>query len=205
MRRGLRQRASLEHHTGRRPGARGPGGNGVITAEAIVDFFEAVRARRSVRSYRGDAVDAADLERICAAINAAPSAGNLQAYEVYLVTDEGRRGALARAAYDQGFLVEAPVVLVFCAHEARARRYGERGARLYTIQDATIAAAYAQLAAVSLGLSTCWVGAFEEQKVVEALRLPEGQRPIIMLPVGTAREVPEPTPRRPPGDLIHRI
>jgi nitroreductase len=170
-----------------------------------VEFFDAVAGRRSVRSFRDEQVAESDLERVLRACRDAPSAGNLQAYEIYLIAGPAQRAALARGAFGQGFLEEAPVVLAFCTHAARARRYGERGAGLYALQDATIAAAYAQLAAVALGLATCWVGAFDEEKVTEALGLPPGQRPVVLLPLGRAAETPGPASRRPLEDLVHRI
>ena len=170
-----------------------------------MDLFETITARCSVRAFLGELLPAGGLDRILEAINRAPSAGDLQAYEVYLVQDMGLKEALVHAAYEQTFIEQAPAVLVFCSNSARAKRYGERGASLYCVQDATIAAAYAQLAATALGLATVWVGAFDEAKAVAALRLPEGQRPLVILPVGKPAESPAPTPRRNLDELIHRL
>jgi nitroreductase len=170
-----------------------------------VDFFEAVGKRRSVRAYQDVAVSADLLESILRACAQAPSAGNLQAYEIFAVADAEVRAALARAAFGQDFVRQAPAVLVFCANPDRARRYGERGATLYAPQDATIAATYAQLAATSLGLATCWVGAFDEGKAAEALSLDPPLRPIIILPIGVAAEEPGPGVRRSLSDLVHRV
>ncbi|HOY58632.1 MAG TPA: nitroreductase family protein, partial [Verrucomicrobiota bacterium] len=64
------------------------------------------------------------------------------------------------------------------------------------VQDASIAASYAQLAATGLGLATCWVGAFDESAVCRVLHLGTGERPVAMLPLGYAAEHPIPTPRR---------
>jgi nitroreductase len=72
------------------------------------------------------------------------------------------------------------------------------------VQDATVAAAYAQLAATALGLATCWVGAFDEEAVARAAELPASQRPVAILSLGYAAEDPPPTPRRPLTDLVHR-
>jgi len=92
--------------------------------------------------------------RIQRSANCAPSAGNLQAYEIYSVSRRATLEALAQASLGQGFVAQAPVTLVFCANPARTvRRYGKRGTSLYRIHDATIACAYAQLAATALGLA----------------------------------------------------
>ncbi len=170
-----------------------------------MDFFTAVSKRRSVRAFRPGSLRKQDEEKILQACNAAPSAGNLQAYEIYYVSSPPLLDALTQAAYGQEFIRQAPVSLVICAHPERARRYAERGASLYAIQDATLAAAYAQLAATSLGLATCWVGAFDEGKVTAALHLPSGQRPIIILPIGEAAEDPEEPGRRSLDGLVHRL
>jgi nitroreductase len=170
-----------------------------------MDLFVAVKTRRSVRVFLGEPLPAGSLDRLLETVNLAPSAGDLQAFEIYQVQDAGVKEALVHAAYDQDFIEQAPVVLVFCSNPARSKRYGERGASLYSVQDATIAGAYAQLAATALGLSSVWVGAFDEEKAAQALRLPAGQRPLVIMPIGKAGEVPAETPRRGVNELVHKI
>ena len=171
-----------------------------------MDFFELIRARRSVRAYRSEPVEEEKLRKILEAANLAPSAGNLQAYEIYLVRDRKVRLALARAALDQSFISEAPVALVFCAHPERsAIKYGRRGVRLYALQDATIACTFAMLAAAELGLATVWVGAFDDEGVRRAIGAPEAHQPVAILPIGYPTEQPAPAPRRSLEDLVHEI
>jgi nitroreductase len=173
--------------------------------ETGMDYWEIVRRRRSVRAYQRREVTDDNLTRILESANLAPSAGNLQAYEIVVVRDSGRRKKLASAALDQGFVAEAPVALVFFANPGRNRaRYGQRGLTLYCIQDATIACAYTQLAATALGLATCWVGAFEDGKVSEITGAPAEWKPVAILPVGYPAESPEMPPRRPLTDIVHR-
>jgi nitroreductase len=76
---------------------------------------------------------------------------------------------------------------------------------LYCIQDATIACTFAMLAATALGLSTVWVGAFNEDQVREIIHAPAGHRPVAMLPIGYAAEVPRIRPRRKLNDLVHQV
>jgi len=171
-----------------------------------VDFFTVLKQRHSIRLFEDRPVEAGELQQILEAIGRAPSAGNLQSYEVYLVRGVDRRAALVAAAGDQEFLAQAPIVLVFCTHPERAlERYKSRGTELYCVQDASIACTYAMLAATALGLSTVWVGAFDEQAVHEIIRAPSGQRPVAMLPVGYAAETPRIRERRPLKDLIHEV
>ena len=139
-------------------------------------------------------------------ISAAPSAGNLQAFEVYVIRDARRRTELVNATLGQGFMAQAQVVLVFCTHSKRSEiRYAQRGVELYTLQDATIACTYAMLAAAALGLSTVWVGKFDEALVMEVAGVPAGQRPVAILPLGYAAESPQAPTRRDLRDLIHEV
>jgi len=171
-----------------------------------VKLFEAIEARRSVRAYQPRAISTEELETVLSAANQAPSAGNLQAYEIYVTRDSGVKRALAKAAWNQDFLAQAPVVLIFCTHPARsATRYGERGEQLYCLQDASIAVAYAQLAATALGFATCWIGAFDDEEVARAIDLSPGQHPVAILPIGRPAESPQPTPRRSLRDLVHNV
>ncbi|MGQ9462776.1 MAG: nitroreductase family protein [Candidatus Fervidibacter sp.] len=168
-----------------------------------MEFFEVLKKRYSVRAYRPDPIDDVTLTKILEAVNSAPSAGNLQAYEVILVRDTERKRQLARASWDQWFIAEAPVVLVFVANPERNRRYGKRGAELYCVQDATIACSYAQLAAVALGLGSCWIGAFDDDEVRKVVGIPQNMRPVAILPIGAPADMPEPKERRPLSDLVH--
>jgi len=162
-----------------------------------MDLFEAIKTRQSVRAYQNKEVEDAKLQTLLAAVDQAPSAGNLQAYQIYLVRDLKLKQALAKAALDQQSLTQAPLVLVFCADQIRASvRYRDRGEQLYSVQDATVAVAYAQLAATALGLATCWIGAFDEGQIAKIMELPRGERPVAMLPIGYAAETPARTPRR---------
>lgn len=171
-----------------------------------VNFFDLIQVRRSVRRFETRPVDAADLRRVLEAANRAPSAGNLQPYRILIVRSGAVKRALCRAALEQEALVQAPVVLAFVAlPKVSAARYRRRGAELYAVQDATIACAYAQLAATALGLATVWIGAFDDDAVAQVLRLREEERPVALLPLGYAAEAPAPTPRKPLAELAQEF
>jgi nitroreductase len=161
-----------------------------------LEFVEVITKRRSVRAYKPQTVEEDKLKRLFEAANMAPSAGNLQAYKVQVVRSQETRGELAKAAHGQGFIAQAPICLVFCADPNRSTaKYGKRGRELYSVQDATIAGAFAMLAAVDLGLATVWVGDFDEKKVQRILDL-KSARPVAMFSLGYAAEQPEASPRR---------
>lgn len=169
-----------------------------------MEFFEVLKSRRSVRLYKDKDVEEEKLHKILWAANSAPSAGNLQAYEIVVVKDRRKREALSIAALRQDFIAQAPVVLVFLINPARTKwRYGLRGIHLYCIQDATIAASYAQLAATALGLGSVWVGAFDSSKVSEIVGARGELTPVAILAIGYPAEKPTPTPRRSLRDLVH--
>ena len=162
------------------------------------DFFTTVRHRQSIRKYQPDMpIEPTKLHAILEMACAAPSAGDLQSYRIIVVRDLADRQALVHAAHQQTFIAEAPVCLVFCADPARSETaFGERGAKLYAMQDATIAAAYAQLAIVAAGLGSTWVGYFEEDRVCAALQLEPGLEPLALLSLGYPAELPEASSRR---------
>ncbi|MFW9853823.1 MAG: nitroreductase family protein [Candidatus Thorarchaeota archaeon] len=123
----------------------------------------------------------------------APSAGNLQALRLILVKNRLTREKLAHAAGDQSFLAEAPIVVVVSAAPSiSSTRYHERGRILYAIQDATIFAAYLQLACTNAGLASVWVGAFSEEEVINILKLQVPvqfiERPIALIAIGHCAE-----------------
>ena len=168
-----------------------------------MELSELIRVRRSIRSYEDRPVEAEKIRTLLELVNLAPSAGNLQAYEIYRVTAARTRAALAHAA-NQSFIAHAPLILVFCANPGRsARKYGRRGKELYALQDATIAATYAMLAAADLGLSTVWIGAFDDAAVTAAVAAPVDWTPVAVLPIGYAAEMPEASPRRSLEELVH--
>jgi nitroreductase len=163
-----------------------------------MDVFEAIRGRRSVRRFSSADVSDEDLRRILEAAIWAPSAGNLQPWRFVVVRDRGVKEGLARAALNQMFIAEAPVVVVVCADVERSGMYyGDRGRYLYCIQDTAAAIQNMLLAAYALGYGTCWVGAFREEVVREILGLPDNVRPVAIIPIGRPAEKPRPPARIP--------
>jgi len=156
---------------------------------------DAIAGRRSIRSYRSDPVTNEQLEKILLAGQLAPSAGNLQGREFIVVRDDHTRHLIADAALRQRFIEEAPLCIVVCTNLPRTKqRYGKR-ADLYVVQDTSASVMCMMLQAVDLGLGTCWVGAFDEGAVAKILQLPDGIRPVAILPVGAPDEAPEARPR----------
>ncbi len=171
-----------------------------------MEFFEVLEKRHSVRAYQRKPIEEEKLKLILSAAGMAPSAGNLQAFEVILVFDEKKKELLSKFALNQWFIAEAPVVLVFFANpERNVWRYGKRGADLYCLQDATIACAYAQLAATALGIGSCWVGAFDDKELKQYLNVPGAWKPVAILTLGYPAEEAVSPPKRSIDDFAHFV
>ena len=177
-----------------------------------VSVEEALARRRSVRSFKGRELSLEEISQLCwsaqgvteerMGFRAAPSAGATYPLELYVFTRDGvfryepgahtlersqdrdRRDDLARAALDQRFVAEAPVVFVLTAFYARtARRYGTRAGR-YVHMEAGHAAQNVHLQAVALGLGSVPVGAFRDEEVSRILGLDDDESPLYVIPVG---------------------
>ena len=122
-----------------------------------------------------------------------------------MIRDVARKQALVKATYNQAFIAQAPVLVMFCAHASRsAVKYGEQGGAFFSLQDATIACAYAELATAALGLGTVWIGALDVPKVLEITGIPADWKPIALLPIGYRNETPAMASRRLLADLVPR-
>ncbi len=168
------------------------------------DFHSFLAGRSSVREYDSEPVSEEDIDYIIDCASTAPSAGNLEAWDVIVVSDEETRTALAEAAFGQAHIEHAPVILVVCSNYVRSMsRYGERGI-LYGLEDATIACTYMMLAAHARNLQSCWTGAFDDEGVREVLDLPQHIRPISLLTIGKGHAPSQFTERMAPGEHVHR-
>ncbi len=170
-----------------------------------MEFFDVIKNRYSIRRFKEKEVEDEKLRLIFETVNLAPSAGNLQAYDIFLIRDKNKKELLAKASYDQNFIKQAPVVLIFCANTKRSEYYGEKGRKLYCLQDATIAASYAQLAATNLGLGSVWVGGFDENEVLKILGSPRHSIPVAIIPIGYPDEKPKRRKRRELDDLVKKL
>lgn len=165
------------------------------------DLFAVMAARRSTRKFADRPVEPEKVDRIIAAADTAPTAGNYQGFEIFLVRGPDTKRRLVPACNNQPY-VDAPLVLVFCKNPARVKfDFPDYILRKFAIQDATLAAGYSQLAAQALGLSSIWIGMFDEQKVMDALGT--DLVPSSVLCVGYPRQTKYPKPRRNLSDLVH--
>jgi len=168
-----------------------------------MDVKDTVRQRHSVRSFLDKKPPLDIIHEMIKYANLAPSAGNLQAREFIIVDDDDVKRSLSEAALDQEFIYEAPWNIVVCAHLDRIASYGRRGTELYCLQDVAAAVEHILLLAVDYGLSSCWVGAFDEGMVSKTLNLPSYVRPVAIIPIGYLKGRITTTSRMDTKDLTH--
>jgi len=163
-----------------------------------MNVMEAIKERRSVRAYLPDEIHDNVLLKIIEAARLAPSAKNLQAWKFIVVKDAEIKHKLALAA-NQLFLAEAPVIIAAvatdCDHLMRC------GVPAYAV-DFGIAVEHMALAAAEEGLGTCWIGAFDQLKAKEILRVPDNCTVVTIMPFGKPNEPARPKLRKDVKEIL---
>ncbi|MBS3926521.1 MAG: nitroreductase family protein [Nitrosarchaeum sp.] len=167
------------------------------------DLFTVMSKRRSTRKFSDKIVETVKIDKIIAAADTAPTAGNFQGFEIFYVKSPTKKQQLIEACNNQPY-VNAPLVLVFCKNPSRVKfDFPEEILKKFAIQDATLAAAYSQLAAQALGLSSIWIGMFDEQKVMKVINTK--LIPSSVLCIGYPKQDKFPKPRRNLKELVHVV
>lgn len=169
-----------------------------------MDFLELVKSRESIRSYDpGKPVPREILEKILEAGRLAPSAANRQPWKFYLVS-QPEALARIRECYPRTWFRNAPHVLIVAGKRSEAwERPSDHYNSLET--DLTIAMDHMILAAESLGVATCWIAAFDPEKLKNSGILEKDEIVFAITPLG----YPEPgfrksgnKIRKPPHEVI---
>jgi nitroreductase len=169
-----------------------------------MELVESIEARVSVRSFTEEDVPEKVVSEALRLAILAPSAGNLQSRDFIVVRNALSKKRLAKAAFGQAFIEEAPVVVVVCANQNRIRNYGTRGAQLYCLQDSAAAIEHILLYVVSKGYGSCWVGAFDEREASKVLSIPDNIRPVAILPIGRPMKEGFHTSRLDEAEVVHK-
>jgi nitroreductase len=148
---------------------------------SIMNVIDAIKMRKSVRRYLDRPIEEDKITQVVEAARLAPSASNRQEWRFVIVRDPETRNLIAEAANQQRFVGEAPAVIVACADtDEHVMMCGEP---CYPI-DVAIALDHMTLVAVEVGLGTCWIGAFNDQRVKDILCIPEEIRVVGLMPIG---------------------
>ena len=157
-----------------------------------MDVMQAVRQRRSIRKYLDKPVPTDVLEQIMNAARLAPSARNLQEWKFVVVRDPDLRRQLGESS-GYPFIASAPVIIAGVS--LAPERVMSCEVPAYAV-DLAIAMTNITLAAVESGLGTCWIGGFTQQKVKDALRIPDDYKVVELMPLGYPAEEPDQRPRK---------
>ena len=167
------------------------------------DVFRIFSTRRSTRKFSKTKVEEWKVDKILAAADTAPTAGNFQGLKIFYIKNKNTKQALVEAANKQPY-VNAPLVLVFCMDPSRVNlKFPPEILEKFSLQDATLAASYSQIAATGLGLSSIWIGMLDEKKVQDILGT--DLRPSSILCIGYPDKKKPPKSRRKLKELIEVV
>lgn len=162
-----------------------------------MDIFQVISDRRSIRKYQERPVEPEKLRQVLDAARLAPSWKNMQCWRFLVLASQANRELLLGAFPDDNpgkkALAGAPVVIVVCADP---RESGVENGIEYYIADTAIAFEHICLAARGVGLGTCWMGWYDENKIKEALGIPAEVRVVGVTPLGYPDQDPKPRPRK---------
>ena len=156
--------------------------NSVI--KAIVD-------RRSIRAFKNTPITPEDLNLLLKSMEAAPSAGNIQPWSIYVISNQEVKEKLTAVSFNQTALSQASLVFAICAKPlASAETYQELGAQFFCIQDTACVAQNLQLAAHSLGYGTVWIGIVQKDEIRSIIDAPPEEDPVALIALGIPNEPP---------------
>jgi len=164
-----------------------------------MDVFEAIKERRSIRSYEEKPIEEEKLKRVLEAGRLAPSAANRQEWKFVIVKDRFLKKKIAAAANKQNFMAQAGAIIVGCGTECY--KVMTCGQYAYTV-DLSIAMTQMSLQAVEEGLGTCWIGAFVEDQVKKILNIPDEVRVVELMSLGYPAYVPKPAQRKKLDEVV---
>ncbi len=153
----------------------------------MLDFYEVIRTRRSVRAFKKDPVPEEVLNRVLEAARVAPSGSNRQPWKFILLKDETLKQKMVSACNNQKFVAEAPLIVVVCGQRMPINRGGYMG-EMSMLLDVSIAFTHLILAARAEGLGTCWIGAFNNNEIKKLLKVPDEYEVVAATPLGYPSE-----------------
>ena len=162
-------------------------------------LMETIIGRRSIRAYDSSKpVEKEKIEAVLEAARLAPSARNRQKWRFIVVTDPGLREKMFDACNNQGFMKQAPAIIVACGQEPGMMTCEQP---VDTI-DVSIAFSFIILKAHEEGLGTCWLGNFNKDKVKAVLNIPDDVSVVAVTPLGYPAESPDARPRVALGEIV---
>ncbi|MCS7280343.1 MAG: nitroreductase family protein [Desulfobacterota bacterium] len=163
-----------------------------------MEILDLIKRRRSIRIYEDRPIPEEHLIKLLEAARWAPTGANIQPWHFIVVRDEKTRKEIGEYAkfffFKSSHVAKAPCIIVLCYEKDKSK---------FGIYDATLAGGNILLVAESLGLGTCWIGAFDEEKVKEILGIPENVKVIALITVGYPKERPDAPKRLEIEKIVH--
>jgi len=155
-----------------------------------MEFEQVIKKRRMIREFDPDKkIPEKIITKLIRNAHRAPSAGHTQVQEFIIIRNRAIKKRLRRAAVNQEYVENAPILIVVCSNTSRSeQRYGRRGREFYSIIDGAFASMLILLTAVDARIGAGFVGAFDDGKVSEILKLPRYVRPIGIITLGYPKE-----------------
>jgi nitroreductase len=180
-----------------------------------MEFTNVLHGHRSIREYEDREVNQELLDQILDAGIRASSSGNMQAYSIIVTKDKELKKKLYTAHMEQSMVVDAPILLTFCADFNRMRKWLSLNdapvhfdnfmSFMIGAIDATLVAQNCALAAENAGLGICYMGSALANcdQIGELLNVPPNVVPVVAYSLGYPAENPAPRDRLPRNGLVH--
>ena len=160
-----------------------------------MSLVDAIFSRRSIRSYEDREIPENVLNNILEAGRQSPSAANRQPIHFIVLTDPEIRKVLSRNIFSR-FIKDSPITIVGCANT------DDILTGKWSIIDASIALQNMVVAAWAMGVGSCWIGAFREEKVKRLLSIPKGWKVVALITFGYPAEQPKQRRKKPIEELV---
>jgi len=167
-----------------------------------VETFDAIKGRRSVRSYKDEKVPVEKLEKIMDAAIWSPSGSNAQAWKFIVVQNDDDIKDIK--TFSPGIFGKPAAIIIVCRDLKRAYEVcGELGRDTLSLMDISMASENIMLAAYNLGIGSCAVRSFGISAVKRLYDLPDHIVPELLITLGYPEETPQPPKRREIGEVVH--
>lgn len=164
-----------------------------------MEFIDLINKRYSVRAYQTTPVEQEKLAYILEAARLAPTASNRQPFQILVIHTQGKKEDLL-SIYPREWFADAPLVICVCGIPNQA--WTRKDNKQYLDVDAALVMDYIVLAATEVGLGTCFIAAFNEERARKVLSLPDEVQPILFTPIGYPNDTPKIRERKNLDELV---
>lgn len=155
-----------------------------------MEFDKVIETRKSVRSFRSKKAKWEDVLEAVDTARKSPFAGNQNYMKFIIIEKQTTIDRIAELA-NQLWINESGILVVVCSDDTHLENmYGERG-RVYSRQQSGAAIENFLLKIADMGLSACWVGAYQDELIKQLLKIPEHMQLEAIIPIGYEKKKEE--------------